>query len=356
MSIFQQVSLFFRQGSSDKIYNVEIVNTTDGFLVNFSYGRRCGSLKSGTKTAAPVDKEKAIKIFNQLVKSKWSKGYAEEEVSLQSTSFQAQTDKEHSNVSCQLLNLINQHEAEVLCNDHRFCIQEKFDGERRLIERKSKVIKGINRKGYYVPLTHNLEQSFLNIHANSFIVDGEDLGDEIQLFDILMLNGEDLRERPYQERYYLLCSLAIDDPQLQIIRSFTTSEDKLALLKKLDALGKEGVVFKRLDAPYTEGRPNSGGSQLKRKFYKECSVIVAEHNSGKRSVSMAINDHNNAIVPIGSVTIPPNKEIPPVGSIINVRYLYAFKQGSLYQPIYEYKRGDLDNSDCHIRQLKYKAA
>ncbi len=356
MSIIQQVSLFFKQGSSDKLYNVEMVEDGNGYLVNFSYGRRGSTLKSGTKTSSPVDKEKAEKLFDQLVKSKCSKGYAENNGGEQVSSFQAQYNKEHSDVFCQLLNLVNQEEAEVLCNDERFCIQEKFDGERRLVKRQATEVKGINRKGYFVPLTQQLERAFLSINADSFIVDGEDMGDKIQLFDILMLNGKDLKSQSYRSRYQLLCSLAINSPGVQLVKSITEPEEKRLVLMELERLGREGAVFKRLDAPYTEGRPNSGGTQLKRKFYKEASVVVAKHNDTKRSVAMSITDYNNTSVLIGNVTIPPNKEIPAVGSIINVRYLYAYQKGSLYQPIFERERLDLDNSDCHISQLKYKAA
>jgi len=46
---------------------------------------------------------------------------------------------------------------------------------------------------------------------------------------------------------------------------------------------KEGVVFKRLDAPYTPGRPGSGGTQLKHKFCATLSAVVARVNA-QRSV------------------------------------------------------------------------
>jgi len=43
-----------------------------------------------------------------------------------------------------------------------------------------------------------------------------------------------------------------------------------------------------------------------------------------------------------------------VDSIIEVRYLYAYKGGNLYQPTYLGVRDDISFEDCLISQLKYK--
>jgi predicted DNA-binding WGR domain protein len=72
-----QVHLEFCEGSSDKEYNASIVETTKGlYAVNFSYGRRGGTLKEGTKTEKPVCFPEAQAIFDDLVASKQKKGYA----------------------------------------------------------------------------------------------------------------------------------------------------------------------------------------------------------------------------------------------------------------------------------------
>ncbi|HZZ00926.1 MAG TPA: hypothetical protein VFE36_15300 [Candidatus Baltobacteraceae bacterium] len=46
--------------------------------------------------------------------------------------------------------------------------------------------------------------------------------------------------------------------------------------------------------------------------------------------------------------------IPSVGDVVEIRYLYAYRGGSLYQPVYLGKRTDMDQSDCKLSQLKYK--
>lgn len=77
MQLIQQARLFFQQGNSDKVYEVDLCEVGPGeYVVNFRYGRRGGNLKEGTKTVFPVSLEKAQKEFDKLVKSKSSKGYA----------------------------------------------------------------------------------------------------------------------------------------------------------------------------------------------------------------------------------------------------------------------------------------
>ena len=119
-------------------------------------------------------------------------------------------------------------------------------------------------------------------------------------------------------------------------------------------MGKqEGVVFKRLDAPYTPGRPNTGGSQLKHKFYATLSCVVAKINP-QRSVEVRLLGEDGWM-PCGNVTIPPNHPIPEVCQVIEARYLYAHKgSNALYQPVYLGPRNDVDTSECLLTQLKYK--
>ncbi|WP_397446077.1 WGR domain-containing protein [Polaribacter sp. R77954] len=77
MKLVKQKTLYFSEGKSDKVYEVDICENQDLFLVNFRYGRRGANLREGTKTVFPVAYEEALKIFNKLVESKEKKGYSE---------------------------------------------------------------------------------------------------------------------------------------------------------------------------------------------------------------------------------------------------------------------------------------
>src|SRR5688572_11347231 len=78
MKLVRQTVLVYREGSSDKVYEVDLCEVGDGsYVVNFRYGRRGASLKEGVKTASPVPLAAAEKVFQDLVSSKTKKGYRE---------------------------------------------------------------------------------------------------------------------------------------------------------------------------------------------------------------------------------------------------------------------------------------
>jgi len=58
----EQITLYYREGSSDKVYQAAITPKDGGFAVEFAYGRRGATLQTGTKTQAPVPYEQAKKI------------------------------------------------------------------------------------------------------------------------------------------------------------------------------------------------------------------------------------------------------------------------------------------------------
>jgi bifunctional non-homologous end joining protein LigD len=187
------------------------------------------------------------------------------------------------------------------------------------------------------------------------IFDGEAIGDNYHVFDLLELEGEDLRPLGYGERYKRMQKISKRlGNAARLVTLFTGYAAKKAVYDLMKAENKEGVVFKRLDTPYKPGRPSSGGDFLKCKFVSEASVRVREGRLGKRSVGLEILDGDKWI-DVGNVTIPQNREIPKVGQVVEIRYLYVQgKGGHLYQPIFKEVRDDIDASECTVKQLKYK--
>jgi bifunctional non-homologous end joining protein LigD len=129
---------------------------------------------------------------------------------------------------------------------------------------------------------------------------------------------------------------------------------KKGFITGLKSANKEGVVFKKVDVPWNDGRPNSGGNALKLKFWASCSCVVLNVNTDRRSVMVALGDK-----PMGNVTIPPNHEVPDPGQVVEVRYLYVNgENGSLFQPTYLGVRKDIAPQECTLefQNIKYKAA
>jgi len=51
----ERITLYYREGSSDKVYHAVIEPQGEGFVVNIAYGRRGSTMNTGTKTQTPVD-------------------------------------------------------------------------------------------------------------------------------------------------------------------------------------------------------------------------------------------------------------------------------------------------------------
>ena len=341
-----QVSLYFQQGSSDKEYHAQLENDNNGYVVNFQYGRRGNALKSGTKTAIPVSLQDAEKIYNKLVQSKIAKGYIPSSSNPVKYVGNANAPKKVVKLP-QLLNMV--FSAMEFINDDSYLAQEKKDGERRMVI-SSGSVTGLNKKGLEVPLP----LSIVDAINEDCILDGEIIKDNLYVFDILSLNGKDLESLPCIERVEILNRLSFGAGIIIVPTAFTRKE-KIALFRELDVKNKEGIVFKKKDAPYIQGRPSSGGTQVKFKFYKTATFIVSDMITGKRSVGLELVDNEDGRVFMGKVTIPPNKEIPNVGDFVEVRYLYAYRGGAIFQPTYLEKREDSDLTDATLSQIIYKS-
>lgn len=356
MPIHRKITLYYKEGNSDKVYHIQLNEFGGGYTVTFSYGRRGSAMKDGTKTVEPVALDKAEKIYVQLVAEKQAKGYTPGK---DGTPFHGSSSMEDSEIRCQLLNELSELDTAGKLNDHHYCVQEKFDGERRLIKRVDGVVRGINRKGLYVVLSDRLADAAASIQVGDYTIDGEHVGDNFHVFDILShpMKG-DVQSLPYSERLQLLSELlpTLHSPEssLRLVRTVFAPHAKQVLFLDVRNRNGEGVVFKDIRAPYSPGRPSTGGAALKFKFTASCSVLVGKVNTGKRSVAVTALDNSGRAVDLGNVTIPTNHPIPAIGQVVEVRYLYAYRDGSLYQPVFLGARTDIDISDCSLSQLKYK--
>lgn len=347
----ETITLYFKEGASDKVYQCSIEPAGELFVVNFSYGRRGTTLNTGTKTNVPVPYDNAKRIFDKLVKEKQSKGYT---VGEDGTPYQ-QTESKPSGLIPQLLNPIEEPEMLQLIKNNEWCCQEKFDGRRMLVRKQGPAINGINKKGNLVGLPELLFQVIQQFEGD-LVLDGEAVGDIYYAFDLLILNQVDIRSWTYRQRLTALMNLLFSQQQrvIKLADTAYSAKDKQRMLDLLLEKNKEGIVLKLLEAPYTSGRPNSGGSQLKYKFVATLSAVVAKVNS-QRSVEIRLLN-GKGWVTAGNVTIPANHEVPKVGSVVEVRYLYALREsGCLYQPVYLGVRDDVQQHECVASQLKFKA-
>jgi bifunctional non-homologous end joining protein LigD len=176
----------------------------------------------------------------------------------------------------------------------------KFDGYRlqaRLERGKAKLLtrRGLDWTGKFDALS----AAIAKLPPDTALVDGEvvverengvssfsDLqqalkdGDQKRMrfyaFDLMYLDGADLRSLPLSERKAALEKLLSKLPKSSPIR-FSASIDQRgpALLKQACSLGLEGIISKRADAPYHSGR---GGDWIKTKCSDRQEFVIAGFN------------------------------------------------------------------------------
>jgi bifunctional non-homologous end joining protein LigD len=98
------------------------------------------------------------------------------------------------------------------------------------------------------------------------------------VFDVLYLDGDDLRSRPLRERKRLLRDAVNFTAPLRFTpHRNTTGEDEY---RKACARGDEGVIAKRADSPYTGGRSKDW---LKFKCVRDQELVVGGYTAPKGS-------------------------------------------------------------------------
>lgn len=156
----------------------------------------------------------------------------------------------------------------------------KFDGYRvqaHLTKRQSRLF---TRRGFdWSPRFPTIAAELANIDITAAILDGEILvadqtgrsnfhGLQADLakgrvdrlvyavFDLLFINGVDLRAAPLSERRRLLREIIRPGHQ-RLIFSESIGADSTGLLERVCAMNLEGIVSKRLDASYRSGRQDT---------------------------------------------------------------------------------------------------
>lgn len=351
----ESIALFYQNEGSDKEYHVHLKSQDAMWIVEIQYGKRGSALRTALKTKSPIAYDEAKKAYDKIVRDQLKDGYTPSETG---AAYQS-TPKEKlftGNIP-QLLNPVAEEDFETYLKDSNYFLQEKFDGERLMLRKDAGKVEGSNRNGLLIATPILFEEALNSLPCKQCLLDNEWLGNRFACFDLLELDGVDLRPLPAIERKAKLDALLAQSTHEAFIHVHTATDEasKRALHDLVKSANGEGVVAKRADSVYKPGRPNSGGDQLKRKFVESCTLVVTGHHRTKRSISVGGYSADGALVELGSVTIPPNHEIPDIKGIVEVQYLYAYKDGSIYQPVYKGPRRDQGLEACVTSQLKYKS-
>jgi bifunctional non-homologous end joining protein LigD len=151
----------------------------------------------------------------------------------------------------------------------------KHDGYRLIVQREGKRVRLFTRNGNDWTARYPLiAEAALRNRESSFVIDGEAVllgvdgisdfnglhsrrhDDEVMLyaFDILALDGEDLRKLPLTMRKANLARLLARRPEGIFVSDFEQGEIGPDLFRHACKFGLEGLVSKRRDRPYQAGR------------------------------------------------------------------------------------------------------
>ena len=136
-------------------------------------------------------------------------------------------------------------------NGPEWTFERKFDGIRLLAFKRGKLVRLLsrNRLPQHIPA---LEAAIANLPVRDLIIDGElswDRQSEYHVFDILWIDGRNVTGLTLDERRGLLDRLPLTAPMHRVgeVRG-------PAPWDRACALGWEGVIAKRRDAPYEHKR------------------------------------------------------------------------------------------------------
>jgi DNA ligase-1 len=129
-------------------------------------------------------------------------------------------------------------------------------------------------------LFQHLMRRFRRVHAIDEMV--KQIPIELQLFEVIYLNGESLVNMPYIERREKLSEIA---GAISLTKQIVTSspEEAEQFLKEALNNGHEGLVAKKLDSPYTPGIRGKRWFKIKRTLEPlDLIIVAAEWGYGRR--------------------------------------------------------------------------
>jgi len=369
ITCLSQVALHCKDGSSDKLYIIQVQEETTAAGTKYKtvgyYGRRGGTLNTSQKFEGPSLAAANAKS-NALEKEKRGKGYDDytdpipgmpsaapkfggPAVASAAAAVAAAVPPKKASVGPlpMLAEVADEARAEVLMSDPDWVGQKKYDGERVTVSIRRNGIQAYNRKGEERALSGPAEASLKRLVARTdfsddreTVLDGELMGDVYVAYDVLVLRDNDIRKTSYEERYYQLEALLEDNLGL-LAETAWTEEAKRAMYARALKEGWEGMMFRNVEGNYVTGRTPL---LLKFKLWATATCRVLTVNS-KRSVQLALRDEHDNEQFCGNVTVPVNQDIPTGDDLVEVRYLYAMEGGSLYQPVLIRVRTDIDEAD-----------
>jgi len=326
MSEVGRISLYCTEGGSDKVYTLWLEKKGNLYTVQAQWGRRGGPQQTGAKTSSPVGLEKAKAAYEKVLKEKKAKGYHEGE---DAPAYSQVEGAQDTGLRPMLLTDLSGEDPRRFIADPDWGAQQKMNGKRIMVRSSQGVVIASNRRGLACPIPVEVEKDLAKFEGT---FDGELVGNVYHIFDVLWVGKLEVRGSSYSSRMHSAELAAKELKNVKTVPLATTEKDKRDLMEHLMATHQEGIVFKRLDAPYEPGRRENVAKAIavKIKFYAEVVAYVIGWTD-KQSIEVGLRS-GAKIVSVGRVTVP-TKYVGQIeeDSIVRVRYLYATSKDQLFQ-------------------------
>ena len=368
----QSATLVLVNDKHSKQYKVAMEPKGDHglYVVDTFYGA-IGSVQTfRTKTPQPVNVETALKTYNKLIAEKTGKPcsccgatYQASEgasndsrpvATVATANSQDGDTLENYTFSPELLEAVTVEESGRIINSGMYGCMKKYDGHRQAIRKVGGLVQAYNRLGKAIDPEPNVVR-FVGSLVDDVVLDGEFVEGHFVAFDLLELNGRDMRSMEFEARWDVLTTVCGN--KVLVAPLAVGKADIMGLIELEHSTRGEGVVFKKLSARYMPGRQ---GTNKKFKFWTSATFrICAKQKSASKATahSFGVEAHTPGS-PLGewgycgSVTC--KGPMPEAGTFREVKYLYVGAGGHLYQPEDWGARTDVTAADCLYSSLKQK--
>ncbi len=251
-------------------------------------------------------------------------------------------------------------ELERLICDPGFACEPKMDGRRALMRLSTGGVTVFNRNGETasIPLPRSvravLEASAPTVTSEIWL-DGEIVDDRFEVFDLPSAGGVLSTRDGWMVRREVLVNL-IDmwsppESALRVVPAVRAQHSKRAMIESIRDAGGEGVVLKKVDAPYMSGHRSR--FWRKAKFWKDVDCVVSElRRGGKDNMVLCVYDNTGRPVEVGECTrLAGDGQRVKIGSVVTVQYLRFSEGGRLVHPTLPRLRDDKPAGECSIAQL-----
>lgn len=267
-------------------------------------------------------------------------------------------------ISMKMKPMLAKDGEKIFLNNPDYIFEPKLDGYRALIKIDSKVTV-FSRNGH--DITKDFGDFGIKIKSKKAVIDGEIVGYNekgipdfslvkskkgslvFAAFDILEKDDEDLHRLPLVARKKILEAELKTSVSVQIV-PFTTDGEKL--YKIIEEKGGEGVIAKKRESTYVEGR---SGAWLKIKLFKTLDCVIIKVNE-KRSVNVGLY-RNNELIDVGNIGIGfTEKQLTSLknGDVIEVKYAEITKDEKIRAGVFLRKREDKDAKECTFEETEYE--